>query len=97
MSKVVPIFKSGNKSNGGNYRPISVLSVVSKIIERAVHDQLYSFMSTNNYLSSSQSSFRTQFSTATTVVDVQDYILKNMDEGKVTGAIFLDLKKALIQ
>ena len=93
-AKVIPIFKSGSKSNVGNYRPISVLSVVSKIIERAVHDQVYSYMSANNYLSSSQSGFRTQFSTATTVIDVQDYILKNMDEGKVTGAIFLDLKKA---
>ena len=71
-----------------------MLSIVSKIIERAVHDQIYSYLSVNNFLSSSQSGFRSQYSTATTVIDVQDYILKNMDEGKVTGAIFLDLKKA---
>ena len=93
-AKVVPIFKSGCKSNVENYRPISVLSIVSKIIERTVHDQMYSYLSVNNFLSSSQSGFRSQYSTATTVIDVQDFILKNMDEGKVTGAIFLDLKKA---
>ena len=94
IAKVVPIFKSGCKSNVENYRPISVLSIVSKIIERAVHDQLYSHLTVNNLLSSSQSGFRSQYSTATTIIDVQDYILNNMDEGKVTGAIFLDLKKA---
>ena len=93
-AKVVPIFKSGSKCSVENYRPISVLSIVSKIIERAVHDQVYSFMLNNNYLSSSQSGFRSQFSTATTVIDVQDYILNHMDAGNVTGAIFLDLKKA---
>ena len=93
-AKVIPVFKSGSKTNVGNYRPISVLSIVSKVIERAVHDQVYSYLTDNNLLSSSQSGFRSQYSTATTVIDVQDYILKNMNEGNVTGAIFLDLKKA---
>ena len=69
-AKVVPIFKSGSKSSVENYRPISVFSIVSKIIERAVHDQVYSYMSVNNFLSSSQSGFRSQYSTATTVIDV---------------------------
>ena len=93
-AKVVPVFKAGCKSNVENYRPISVLSIVSKIIERAVHDQMYSYLSLNHFLNPSQSGFRSQYSTATTVIDVEDFILKNMDEGKVTGAIFLDLKKA---
>ena len=93
-AKVVPIFKAGNKCSVENYRPISILSIISKIIERAVHDQIYSFMVDNDFLSSSQSGFRSQFSTATTLIDVQDYILNNMDRGNVTGAIFLDLEKA---
>ena len=93
-AKVVPVFKAGCKSNVENYRPISVLSIVSKIIERAVHDQMYSYLSLNHFLNPSQSGFRSQYSTSTTVIDVEDFILKNMDEGKVTGAIFLDLKKA---
>ncbi len=71
-----------------------MLSIVSKIIERAVHDQMYSYLSVNDFLNPSQSGFRSNYSTATTVIDVQDFILTNMDEGKVTGAIFLDLKKA---
>jgi len=93
-AKVTPIHKDGSKSDVSNYRPISVLCVISKILERAVHDQLYKYLTTNNILHPSQSGFRTNHSTATTLLDTSDYILKNMDEGKATGAIFLDLKKA---
>ena len=93
-AKVTPIFKSGDKTNVSNYRPISVLPIVSKIIERAVHDQLYEYMSNVGLLSNCQSGFRPNHSTSTTLLDVQDYILKNMDTGYATGVLFIDLKKA---
>jgi hypothetical protein len=93
-AKVTPIFKAGEKSDVGNYRPISVLPLISKIIERAVHNQLYSYLTSNELLSVHQSGFRGKHSTTTTLIDVQDFILKNMNKGCVTGAIFLDLKKA---
>ena len=93
-AKVTPIFKSGDKSNVSNYRPISVLPIISKIIERNVHNQLYAYLCSRNILSDAQSGFRANYSTTTTLLDVQDYILNNMDKGFVTGAIFLDLKKA---
>ena len=93
-AKVTPIFKSGDKTNVSNYRPISVLPIVSKIIERAVHDQLYEYMSNVGLLSNAQSGFRPNHSTTTTLLDVQDYILKNMDSGYSTGVLFIDLKKA---
>ena len=93
-AKVTPIFKSGDKSNVSNYRPISVLPIISKIIERTVHNQLYAYLCSRNILSDSQSGFRPNHSTTTTLLEVQDYILNNMDKGFATGAIFLDLKKA---
>jgi len=93
-AKVTPIFKFGDKSNVSNYRPISVLPIVSKIIERTVHNQLYAYLCSRNILSESQSGFRSNHSTTTTLLDVQDYILNNMDKGFATGVIFLDLKKA---
>ena len=93
-AKVTPIFKSGDKMDVGNYRPISVLPIISKIIERAVHDQLYFYLINEGLLSNSQSGFRSNHSTSTTLHDVQDYILKNMDNGFVTGVLFIDLKKA---
>ena len=95
-AKVTPIFKSGDKNDVSNYRPISVLPILSKIIERAVHNQLYHYLCSKNILSDSQSGFRSNHSTTTTLLDVQDYILKNMDEGFVTGVIFWILKRHLI-
>ena len=77
-AKITPIFKSGDKSNVGNYRPISVLPVISKIIERTVHNQLYTYLFSRNILSYSQSGFRSNHSTTTTLLEVQDYILNNI-------------------
>ena len=53
----------------------------------------YAYLCSRNILSDAQSGFRTNYSTTTSLLDVQDYILNNMDKGFVTGAIFLDLKK----
>ena len=94
VAKVTPIYKDGDKSDVSNYRPISVLPILSKILERVVHDQLYNYLTCNNILHPCQSGFRCNHSTSTTLIDVTDHILSNMNEGKVTGAIFLDLKKA---
>ena len=94
LAKVTPIYKDGCKSDVGNYRPISVLNIISKIIERAVHDQLYDFLIKCNILNPAQSGFRSNHSTHSTLLDVSDYILQNMNEGRATAAIFLDLRKA---
>ena len=94
LAKVTPIYKDGCKSDEGNYRPISVLSIISKIIERAVHDQLYEFLTKCNILNPAQSGFRRNHLTNSTPLDVSDYILQNMNDGKATAAIFLELKKA---
>ena len=93
QAKVTPIFKDGDKSDVGNYRPISNLSMISKILERAVHDQLHSFLTTNSILHPSLSGFRSGHSTNTALLDVSDFILNNMNEGRANAAIFLDLKK----
>ena len=71
--------------------PISVLPILLKILERIVHDQLY--LSCSNILNPCQSGFKRNHSTDTNLIDVTDHILDNMNKGKVTGAIFLDLKK----
>ena len=66
-----------------------------KIFERAIHKQLYDHLVKNNkLLSQFQSGFRPGHSTSMALLDVSDYILKNIDEGNLTGAVFLDLSKA---
>ena len=65
-----------------------------KIFEAAVNSQLRDFLVANNILTEEQSGFRAKHSTSSTLLDVSDYILNNMSNGKVTGGIFLDQKKA---
>ena len=91
---VSPIFKEGIKTNCNNYRPISVLPQISKILERVVHTQVYEHLQRNGLLSAVQSGFRPHHSTLTTITEVTDYLYNNMDKGEITCAVFLDLKKA---
>ena len=93
-AKVTPIFKAGKKDDENNYRPISVLPLVSKVMERAVQVQLLVFFEVNKILSVYQSAFRKKHSTETAVVHLVDYILEHMDKQQLTGAAFNDLKKA---
>ena len=91
---VTLLHKSGSHCDPNNFRPISVLPVVMKTFERAIHKQLYDHLVKNKLLSQFQSGFRPGHSTSTALLDVSDYILKNIDEGNPIGAVFLDLSKA---
>ena len=93
-TKVIALFKDGDKSIKHNYRPISILPTISKIMERSAHIQLSPFLEVNRLLSQSQFGFRLKRSTSTTLIDFTDQVLENMDKGYVTGTVFLDLRKA---
>ena len=93
-AKVVALFKSGDKSNCDNYRPISILPTISKIIERAVHKQFYEFLQVNNLLFKDQFGFRNKMSTSSALLQLTDSLLESMDKGHVSGVVYLDLKKA---
>ena len=93
-AKVTPLHKAGEKDDPKNYRPISVLPVVSKVLERLVHRQLAGYFDKHNLLCKSQSGFRRKHSTETAVTYFTDEILMNMDNGLVTGSVFIDLAKA---
>ena len=92
-AKATAIHKDGPKNNPSNYRPISVLSITMQGFEQLVHDQVYKYIHENDILNSNQSGFRPGHSTTTTLIDVSDYIPKQMDSGKITGVIYLDLNK----
>lgn len=77
-----------------NYRPISVLPVFSKVLERVVYKQLYSYLEANELLSERQFGFRQRSSTQHAVTILTDSIRQNIDKGLMTGAVFLDLRKA---
>ena len=93
-ARVIPIFKEGDKNAKENYRPISVLPVVSRLFERLLYNQLYQHLNTNDLLAPSQSGFRTLHSTATALLKCTDDWYNSLDAGKYIGVIFEYLKKA---
>ena len=94
LAKVIPIFKSGSRLDISNYRPISILPVASKILEKHVHKALCEYLETHKLLKAAQSGFRAIHSCETALLKVTDSWMKVMDEGNLVGSIFLDLRKA---
>ena len=87
------MYKADARDVADNYKPISILTAISKVIERVLHTQVLEFFTENNLLSKFQSGFRGMHSTCT-VLFATNLWPRNMDEGLITGNVFTDLKKA---
>ena len=94
VAKVFPVYKSGNKTNISNYRPISVLSFFSKVFEKIVYNHVIDFIDTNNLLSKQQFGFRKNHSTNHAVITLIDRISAALDSGRAVVGCYIDLKKA---
>lgn len=93
-SIIHPIHKGGPKDDINNYRPIAVLSVISKIIEKLINNRIKKYLTSKNLLSNNQYGFRDGRSTEEAVLALTENISKHLDKAKKTLCIFLDLKKA---
>ena len=91
---VIPIFKGGTREDPSNYRPISILPTISKIFERHIAQQLHTFFKDTDIIHVTQSGFRKQHSCHTALTRLIDAFLREIDNGKYVGAVFLDLRKA---
>ena len=89
-----PLYKKGSKVEAKNYRPISLLPLVSKIFEKVVHNQTQMYLDKNNILYKFQSGFRQNHSTDTALSYLNDKIQCGFDKGLFTGMILIDLQKA---
>ena len=94
QSRVTPIFKSGKKSSLKNYRPISILPVFSKILEKLANYRLQLFFDDNNTIFSNQHGFQRFKSTTSAILTLTDYILDAFDQRKYVMAIYLDFSNA---
>ena len=94
IAKVIPIFKSGNKDLIENYRPISILSVFTKVFEKVMYKHLINFVDKNDILYNYQFGFRKQHSTNHAVITLVEKITTALDKDKIVVGCFLDLKKA---
>ncbi len=93
-AKLKPLFKKGSKTEAKNYRPISLLPLVSKIIEKIIHNQTESFLEKHEIIYKYQSGFRKNHSTNSCLSYLSNKIQKGFEEGNLTGMILIDLQKA---
>ena len=93
-AKVVPLYKKGSRLDPGNYRPVSILSALSKLLERAVNSQLVNHLNSRNLLYEYQSGFRNRYSTDTCLINLTDYVRDEFKKGKMVGMVMIDLRKA---
>ena len=93
IARVAAIFKSGKRCDSNNYRPISVLSIFSRVLEKIVHDQLHEFLKANGILTNNQYAFRKLYSTTMSMINSTEHWLENANNQKLNMAVFLDLKK----
>ena len=94
LSEVIPLHKGKSCDAPENYRPISLLITISKVLEKLVYKRVYGFLDSNRSLYTSQYGFRSKHSTDNAVTEILGKILKNLENKKYTVAIFLDLSKA---
>ena len=93
-ANVQPIHKKNNRQIISNYRPISLLPICSKILEKIVFDQVYAFLNNNNLLSVNQSGFRPGDSTIYQLLSITSTIYDSFENYDETRAVFLDISKA---
>ena len=94
IARVIPLHKGNSKHDLNNYRPISLLPLLSKLLERVVYNQIWNFLDTFNLISESQYGFRRNRSTTMAVLENLDYVYDNLDQGNTVLSIFMDFSKA---
>ena len=93
FAKIVPLYKKQNKLECNNYRPISLLSNIGKLIEKLLHKRLYSFLDQSKCLFGSQFGFRPHHSTNHALISITEHIRSALDKNNFTCGVFLDFQK----
>ena len=95
ISKVIPVYKEKGKIfDSSNYRPISLLSNINKIVEKLMYKRFYSFLTLHNSIYINQNGFRKNHSTIHGLITLTNDIRNTLDNNNITCGIFIDLKKA---
>ena len=94
IAKVIPIFKGGSSIEVCNYRPISVLSVFSKILEKCFYNRLFKFFNECNIISDHQYGFRPGHSTSSALLELIQKVSNCFDKKDILLGLFIDLSKA---
>ena len=93
-AEVVPLHKGGNREEKNNYRPISLLLTISKLLEKVVYKRVYTFLDSTNQLYNSQYGFSAKHSCSQAISELVGEVVKNTERNLTTCSIFIDLSKA---
>ena len=91
---VMPLFKKGSSDTPSNYRPISLISTVGKLMERVVYKHLYNFFHSNNLIYKLQSGFLSGHSSVFQLIDIYNQMCQSFDSKQYTCMVFCDISKA---
>ena len=94
LTKVIPVYKKGDQQKYNNYRPISLLSNISKLIEKLLYNRLYKFLNQNKCPFNYQFGFRNHHCTNHALINITEKIRNALDEGNFASGVFLDFQKA---
>ena len=94
MAIIKPIFKGGDTQLANNYRPISLLPIMSKILEKLIYRRLIEFVDENDIIHAHQFGFQKNKTTYMPILLLQDIITKAFEEGEFALGLYLDLRKA---
>ena len=93
-SKVIPLHKKGSTLECGNYRPVAILSPLSKVLEKIVYQQIYEYFTNNKIFDQSLHGYRGNRSTQTALITMYDRWVRAACQGQISGAVLLDLSAA---
>ena len=94
VAKVIPLFKKGDPLLAKNYRPVAILCILSKVIERVVFMQIVDYMSKNDLFHPNHHGFRANHSTTTAMIQMYDTWVQAVDRGELVGVCMLDMSAA---
>ena len=94
VAEVIPLYKGNERDLVVNYRPLSLLMTISKVLEKLIYIHLYKYLEKNNILFDSQYGFRTKQSCEHAISELISKLLHSKEDGKKSSVLFLDLSKA---
>ena len=93
-SKVIPLHKKDDVFNPKNYRPVAIIPILSKVMERAVFQQTMNYLVENSLLNSNHHAYRSNHSTTTAMIEMMDIWTQVVDSGEMAGVCMLDMSAA---
>ena len=93
-SKIIPLHKKDDLLNPKNYRPVAIIPIFSKVLERVIFNQIIRYMTENNLLNPNHHAYRANHNTTTALIQMYDVWLQSLESGEFAGVCFLDMSAA---